>query len=240
MTPAHCLGLQRTTLVSPRAKYLAMTSPQRKSRAAIPAGENSIQLSLPAWTAEVLPQRGDHYAKLIDRMALALDLARRNIERGTGGPFGAAVFERDSGRLIAIGVNVVVSSACSHAHAEMMALGIAQQRLGTYDLGAEGLPAHELVTSCEPCAMCFGAIPWSGVRRLVCGARSQDAGLIGFDEGPKPEDWVGALQARQIAVERDVLREEARELLRSYRETGGEIYSPRREQPHDGGGPHSS
>lgn len=206
----------------------------------MPASENGIRLSLPAWTADLLARRGERYADPAERMALVLDLVRGNIDHRTGGPFGAAVFERDSGRLVAVGANVVVSSSCSHAHAEMMALGIAQQRLGTHDLGAEGLPAHELVTSCEPCAMCFGAILWSGVRRVVYGARSEDAGAIGFDEGPKPEGWLDALRERQIAVERDVLRNESRELLRFYRETGGEIYGPRRGAPQDGGGPHSS
>jgi hypothetical protein len=34
----------------------------------------------------------------------------------------------------------------------------------------------------------FGAVPWSGVRRLACGARDEDASDIGFDEGPKMAD----------------------------------------------------
>ena len=77
--------------------------------------------------------------------------------------------------------------------------------------------------------MCFGAIPWSGVRRLVCGARDEDARAIGFDEGPKLPDWVDALEARGIAVVHDVLRDEAVAILRHYQESGGIIYNGRRE-----------
>ena len=73
----------------------------------------------------------------------------------------------------------------------MVAIALAQQAIGSYDLGGEGRPIHELVTSTEPCAMCLGAIPWSGVRRVLCGARGEDACEIGFDEGAKPADWVG-------------------------------------------------
>lgn len=158
-------------------------------------------------------------------MRFVIRLATENVARGTGGPFGAAVFEADTGILIAIGVNVVVSSNCSHAHAEMVALANAQERLKTFDLGSPGLADHELVTSCEPCAMCFGAIPWSGVRRLVCGARGMDAEAIGFDEGPKLKNWVSALESRGITVVQDLCREEAVAVLEEYKKMGGMIYN---------------
>lgn len=172
-------------------------------------------LSLPEWVAPLLERAGEPLADDAARMGLVLALARANAERGTGGPFGAAVYEPD-GRLVAVGVNLVVASGCSHAHAEMVALALAQRAVGGFDLGAPGQPAHELVTSCEPCAMCFGAIPWSGVRRLVCGARGADARAIGFDEGEKPARWIAALERRGIAVLRDVRRAEARAVLRDY------------------------
>jgi len=161
-------------------------------------------------------------------MRLAIELSAINVAKGTGGPFGAAVFERRSGRLIAIGVNVVKATHCSHAHAEMIALANAQQVVGTFDLGATGLPEHELVTSCEPCAMCYGAIPWSGVRRVLCGARANDAEAIGFDEGAKPKKWVAELNNRGISVVRDLCRKEAVAVLQHYKAGGGVIYSTRR------------
>ena len=76
--------------------------------------------------------------------------------------------------------------------------------------------------------MCLGATPWSGVRHLVCAARDEDARAVGFDEGVKPTLWVGALEERGITVERDVLRQEAADVLREYADRGGEIYNSRR------------
>jgi tRNA(Arg) A34 adenosine deaminase TadA len=158
-------------------------------------------------------------------MRLAIELASWNIERRTGGPFGAAIFEADTWRIVGVGVNLVETSNCSILHAEMVAIAVAQQAVGSYDLAAGGRARHELVTSVEPCAMCLGAIPWSGVRRVLCGARGEDACEIGFDEGAKPADWVGELNKRGVEVSRDILRDEARAVLRQYAEKGGTIYN---------------
>lgn len=168
------------------------------------------------------------YPTLESRMGLAIALARRNVEEGTGGPFGAAVFELESHRLVAVGANIVERTAWSCGHAEIIALSLAQQTLGTYDLGASGLPGYELASSAEPCAMCLGATAWSGVRRLLCGARDADARAIGFDEGPKPADWVEQLERRGIRVVGDVLRDEARAVLALYQSCGGTLYNPTR------------
>lgn len=161
-------------------------------------------------------------------MALAINLARRNVTEGSGGPFGAAVFEQNSHGLIAVGVNVVEHCGWSCGHAELVSLSLAEQALGTFDLGAPHLPGYELVCSCEPCVMCLGATLWSGAKALVCGARDEDARAVGFDEGPKPADWVAQLERRGITVTRDVLRDEACDVLRLYREQGGVIYNPSR------------
>jgi tRNA(Arg) A34 adenosine deaminase TadA len=104
---------------------------------------------------------------------------------------------------------------------------VAQQVLGRFDLGGEDQPPYALVSSTEPCAMCFGSVPWSGVRRLVCGARDEDARSIGFDEGPKMLDWASALEERGISVTRDTCRDEAAAVLRDYAEHGGVIYNGR-------------
>lgn len=183
----------------------------------------TIQIPLPRW---LLPfDDGTVYPTLEARMALAVNLARRNVPEGTGGPFGAAVFEAATGKLVAPGVNLVLSSNLSVAHAEIVALSLAQAKLGDFRLGAKGRPSLQLVTSAAPCAMCLGAVPWSGVRSLVCGARDEDARAIGFDEGDKPIEWRGYLASRGIELIEDVLRLEAAAALRSYHEAGGEIYN---------------
>jgi tRNA(Arg) A34 adenosine deaminase TadA len=79
--------------------------------------------------------------------------------------------------------------------------------------------------------MCLGAIPWSGLRGLVCGARVADAEAIGFDEGSRPRGWVSALERRGLRVVRDVRRAEARAVLREYAEAGGALYGPARPAP---------
>jgi len=186
----------------------------------------ALQVTLPDWVAKVIPPPDHRYATTEERMELAIELSRLNIEYG-GGPFGAAVFDSQVNTLVAPGVNTVVASRWSGAHAEMVALAIAQQVAKTHDLGATDSTHYELVTSCAPCSMCFGATPWSGVKRLVCAAREEDARAIGFDEGPKPASWVEALETRGIEVVLDIQRERAQGVLQLYAAQGGLIYNGR-------------
>jgi tRNA(Arg) A34 adenosine deaminase TadA len=183
---------------------------------------------LPGWAREFIAEKKGMAFSGNERMKLAIDLSRLNVLYGTGGPFGAAVFARATGMLVSAGVNLVVRSNCSHAHAEMVALALAQQSLSAYSLDSPDGQGYELATSCEPCAMCFGAIIWSGVKRVVCGASTADACNAGFDEGPKPVKWVQELERRGIEVETGVLRSEARSLLESYIRDGGVVYNARR------------
>lgn len=184
----------------------------------------SLHVDLPAWIDDACPT-GAVYPNLAERMGLAIDLARRNVSQETGGPFGAGIFDPASGELMAAGVNMVVPGRAAILHAETIALALAGQVRGSFDLN--GL---ELVTSVEPCAMCLGAIPWAGVSRLVCGARHEDAGAIGFDEGDKPEEWVLGLANRGIEVVLDVRRTEAIAVLTAYVAAGGIVYNGRGQQ----------
>lgn len=190
---------------------------------------NGISFALPEWVAAYTASV-DAIPSLEDRMRFVVGAARRNIQEGTGGPFAAAVFEREGGKLLSLGVNLVTRYGLSMLHAEMVALALAQRALGVFDLGGAGLPHFELVSSTEPCAMCFGAVPWSGVRSLVTGARDADARSIGFDEGPKMDEWCHALQARGIDVTTDVCRQEAALVLQEYAALGGSIYNGRSSQ----------
>lgn len=183
-----------------------------------------IEIAYPDWVAKEVDW-SRRYGGDDERMRVAIAVARANVERGTGGPFGAAIFERDSGALISVGMNLVVPSNNSTLHAEMVAIMMAEARVKSYTLGAAQLPAHELVTSCEPCAMCLGAALWSGVRRLACGATRDDAKRIQFDEGPVFPQSYAYLRDRGIEIVRGVLREEARAVLEWYRAQGGVIYN---------------
>jgi tRNA(Arg) A34 adenosine deaminase TadA len=175
---------------------------------------------MPEWISREIDletPRHDDAAK----MRLAVELARRNVAHG-GGPFGAAVVEEGTGRVVAVGANWVVQQRSSLLHAEIVAIAFAEARVGSHTLGEVN---HVLVASSEPCAQCLGATVWSGVRRLVCGARTADAEAIGFDEGPRPGDWVAQLGARGIGVTLDVLRADACAVLAAYGANGGAIYN---------------
>ena len=188
----------------------------------------TFDLSLPDWAVSALNELPSHLPTLEDRMAAVLDFAQRNFVYETGGPFAAGVFERDSGRLVIIGVNRVVRSNCSSAHAEIMALSLAQRLLGTFDLGGPGLPAHQLVVNWRPCAMCYGAVPWSGVRSLVvAGDGPELEAITGFDEGPVHPDWRRELERRGVAVTTNVLREEALAVYREFAATSQLVYNGR-------------
>jgi tRNA(Arg) A34 adenosine deaminase TadA len=184
-----------------------------------------LVIDLPAWVGEAAaPGRAfrDDQAKT----AFVIRLAKENVARGDGGPFGAAVFEIGSGKVVAAGVNRVVQGSNCVLHAEMIALMFAQQRVGSFTLRSPGRPAHELITSCEPCAMCLGATLWSGVVRLVIGAERDDAMAVGFEEGPVFAESYTYIAARGVETVRGIRREEAARLLRTYRDGGGPIYNP--------------
>lgn len=183
-----------------------------------------IRVDLPAWIAEVT-EHGRIYPTPDARMRLAIELARNNVVRTGGGPFGAAVFEEESGILVGVGVNLVVPLNNSVLHAEIVAFMDAEARLRSYTLAAEGMPAHEIVTTCEPCAMCLGASLWAGVSRIVYGATREDASELKFDEGPVFPQSYEYLQARGITIVPEVLRDQARALFKLYRERQGPIYN---------------
>lgn len=192
------------------------------------SAEMRIALDLPEWAVRELNLLPSHLATRAARMAAVLRFARLNVEHHTGGPFAAGIFERDSGRLVVIGVNRVVASNCSSAHAEVMAISLAQKVLGVYDLGGPGLPAHELVVNWRPCAMCYGAVLWSGVRSLViAGDGPELEEITGFDEGPVHPDWRGELARRGIELEEDVLRETAIADYRTFAASNQLVYNAR-------------
>ena len=186
----------------------------------------SFMVKLPQWVNDILPESELFCSTVEERMELAITLAANNI-KNNGSPFGAAIFERHTGKLIVPGINLVLQTNCSVVHAEIVAIMLAQQKVANFDLGAAWLPEYELVTTTEPCAMCIGAIPWSGISSLVCGARDEDARSIGFDEGDKHVDWIRNLQSRNISVTRDIHRDKAKRVLQQYIDAGGIIYNGR-------------
>lgn len=184
----------------------------------------AIKIELPAWV-ETFVKWEKQYQTDEDKMSLAINLSLENIRQNTGGPFGAAIFEAESGKLLSVGMNQVVKLNNSALHAEVFAIMTAQAILGTFSLNSADSTKYELFSSCEPCCMCLGATLWSGVSRLVCAATKDDASEIGFDEGPVSENSYEYLEARGINVKRKFLRNAAIEAFDLYVKTGGIIYN---------------
>lgn len=113
--------------------------------------------------------RHDHF------MQQALALAKKGVELGHGGPFGALVVIGD--QVVGEGWNQVVERNDPTAHAEINAIRSACRSLGQFHL-----PQATLYTSCEPCPMCLGAAYWAHIDRLVYAATAADAAGFGFDD----------------------------------------------------------
>ena len=105
----------------------------------------------------------------------AIELSKMGMESGKGGPFGCIVVKDN--QVIGEGNNQVTSSNDPTAHAEVVAIRDACQRLNTFQL--EGC---DIYTSCEPCPMCLGAIYWARPRRVIYANTREEAAAIEFDD----------------------------------------------------------
>ncbi len=187
-----------------------------------------FSIALPEWTAAEISKLPACLETVEQRMRTVIRFSRLNFEHDTGGPFAAGVFEETTGRIIAIGVNRVVPSHCSSAHAEIVALSLAQKELGTYDLGCPGVPPIQLVVNWRPCAMCYGAVIWSGVRSLIiAGSDDQLEQITGFDEGPIHPNWQQELACRDISLQDGLLTDEAVRVFRDFQSAGRPVYNGR-------------
>lgn len=106
-------------------------------------------------------------------MQLAIELAKKSINKKNGGPFGAVVIK--DGKVVGGGINQVTSLNDPTAHAEVNAIRDACQNLKTFDLSGS-----EIYTTCEPCPMCLGAIYWAKIKTIYYAATRKDAADAGF------------------------------------------------------------
>ncbi len=185
-------------------------------------------VTMPDWAETELAKLPAYLPTLPERMTAVIRFSQLNVVHNTGGPFAAGVFELHTGKVVVLGVNRVVPQHCSAAHAEVVTLSLAQQKLATFDLGGPEMPAYQLVVNWRPCAMCYGAVVWSGVRSLaIAGSGPELEQITGFDEGPIHPHWQAELGARGIEVIDNVLKEEAVTVFHTYRERGGLVYNGR-------------
>lgn len=164
-------------------------------------------------------------AKLTNAKKIILELQQeltKYIHKGCG-PFLAAIYD-SQGNLIAKAANSVVNKSCSHNHAEMNAIKLAEKKLGTHDLSPYNLSIY---VTAEPCMMCLGGIMWSGIRAVYYGVPSAMVTKItGFDEGFKP-DWFNEFKKRRIAVYGQIETDAGEKVLKDYVSMGHTIYKPK-------------
>ena len=176
---------------------------------------------LPQWVSEI--ELSSPFVSDEDMVRFAVFLAGRNVAEGTGGPFGAALFDEE-GELVAMGVNRVVPLRNAFLHAEFVCLCGALERFKAYSLPSS--KAFTLAVSAQPCSMCLGSLIWAGVRGLLIGASKEHTErLAGFDEGPVHPNWKEELASRGISVRDGLLSEEACAVFKTYMEKGGRVYN---------------
>ena len=138
------------------------------------------------------------------------------------GPFLAAIYD-ENGHLIAKKANQVVHNQCSHDHAEMCTIRMAEKKLKTYDLSSHNL---SLYVTAEPCIMCLGGILWSGIKTVYYGVPSSFVETVtGFDEGFKP-NWLDEFKKRGITVYGNIEIEAGIQVLKNYVKKKHIIYKP--------------
>lgn len=185
-------------------------------------------LALPPWLVDELASLPTALAEPAEQMALVNHLADRNWREGNGGPFAAIVVDRTDGTVLSVGVNMVLGSGLSVAHAEVMALSLAQRRLGGWDLSTGRDVA--LVVNWQPCVQCYGAAMWAGVRHLeIAGEGPEVEELTGFDEGPMHADWVDEFARRGITVAVGTGRAKALEVFARFGASDAVVYNASRD-----------
>jgi tRNA(Arg) A34 adenosine deaminase TadA len=149
-------------------------------------------------------------------MQLAIDKAREGVAKG-GSPFGACIVR--GGQVVACCHNVVLQTTDSTAHAEITSLRAACKTLATIDLAG-----CTIFSTTEPCPMCFAAIHWANVDKIVFGAAIEDAMSAGFRELTISNEQMKSLGGSKLQIVRGFMAEECRTLFREFTAKGGRTY----------------
>ena len=149
-------------------------------------------------------------------MKVALAAARRGIRRNDGGPFGACIIRR--GRLIATAHNTVLRDQDPTCHAEINVIREACRKLGTFDLSG-----CTLYTTAEPCPMCFGAIYWARLARVVIGADMAVAAHYGFSDAMIYAALRSATK-HKVSIRKGIMATACRQVFEEWRRLGRPLY----------------
>lgn len=143
-------------------------------------------------------------------MSRAIELAKNGVETNAGGPFGCVIAK--NGEIIGEGNNRVTSTNDPTAHAEVVAIRNACNKLSSFQL--DGCTIY---TSCEPCPMCLGAIYWARPERVFYACTRTDAAKIGFDDDFIYEELEKDNGDRKLELT-NLMRDEALEIFAQWAE----------------------
>lgn len=110
----------------------------------------------------------------MDIMKLGIEEARKTMNEGFGGPFGAVIVDSNY-NVIAVASNTVLKDNDPTAHAEINAIKKACKKLNTHDL-----TGYKIYATGYPCPMCLSAIIWANIKEVYYGTDLKDAEKIGF------------------------------------------------------------
>ena len=149
-------------------------------------------------------------------MMYGINEARRTMNENKGGPFGAVITDKD-GNIVSIASNIVLESHDPTAHAEIMAIRKASEKLGTHDLSN-----YVLYATGYPCPMCLSAIIWANIKKVYYGTNLYEANEIGFRDDFIYKYLSG--ENKEILELNNICHVECKELFDEYKNNNKEIY----------------
>ena len=150
-------------------------------------------------------------------MESAIRSAREGIENNDGGPFGACIVRANS--ILAIAHNTVLRDQDPTCHAEINAIRIACQKLGTFDL-----TDCALYTTAYPCPMCLGAIYWARIASLFIGVGVEIAAQFGFRDAKIYQQMENSRKVPSVSIQTGIMYAECKELFDEWRKLERPLY----------------
>lgn len=148
-------------------------------------------------------------------MKRAIMLSYENVTKVRGGPFGSVIVRKD--KIISEGINQVTLKNDPTAHAEIVAIRKACQKLGKFSL-----EDCVLYTSCEPCPMCLAAIYWTRIKTVYFANTQKDAQKIGFDDEWIYQELAKPITKRKIKMT-PLMRDKAKTAFEAWRNSEKKI-----------------
>ncbi len=142
-------------------------------------------------------------------MKIAIEEAYAGIKHGHGGPFGAVIVK--DGEILSRAHNTVLLDGDPTRHAETRAISIAAKKLGTYDL-----TGCEIYSTTESCPMCFSAVHWARIDRIIYGTQIDDVKKLGFNELTISSEHMKEKGASNVALSGGFMRRACEELLEAW------------------------